>query len=125
CVIQNTPNAETSAGTITAPRVPVQPYWAIRMYRGTIPSCTGTAMVAKTATNSTLLPLKRNFAKAKPAKVDSTTVETETVVETMIELVRAFQKFTAGVFITVCAFSMKLPPGNHDMLGSRMVLASP
>ena len=37
----------------------------------------------------------------------------------------ARQKLTAGSFTTVAAFAKKLPPGSHDMLGSRIVYESP
>src|SRR5690554_6771485 len=40
-VIQNTPNAETSAGTITAPIDPAQPSFDMTMNSGTTPSCVG------------------------------------------------------------------------------------
>jgi hypothetical protein len=46
--IQNTPSAVTMLGTITAGSVPVQPYSAMRMNSGMMPSWVGTAMVAIT-----------------------------------------------------------------------------
>jgi len=64
CVIQNTPKAVTSPGTITAPRVPVQPKADIAMKSGTTLSWVGTAMVPITKTRSPFLPRKRSFAKA-------------------------------------------------------------
>ncbi len=64
CVIQNTPKAVTSPGTMTEPRVPVQPSCDMMMKSGTTPSCVGTAVVAITKTNRPRLPLKRSFAKA-------------------------------------------------------------
>src|SRR5690554_4962006 len=42
-VIQNTPNADTSAGTITAPSDPAQPSFDMTMNSGTTPSWVGTA----------------------------------------------------------------------------------
>ena len=42
-----------------------------------------------------------------------------------MEFHSASQKFTAGSLTTARALSMKLPPGSHDMSGSRMVEASP
>ena len=64
CVIQNTPNAVTSPGTITAPSVPVQPKAAIAMKSGTTLSCVGTAIVPITKIRSPFLPRKRSFANA-------------------------------------------------------------
>ena len=75
CVIQNTPNAVTSAGTMIAPIWPVQPRSAKRMYSGTTPSCIGTAMVAMTKTSSQLAPRNRSFAKAQPARVEKNTTD--------------------------------------------------
>ena len=42
-----------------------------------------------------------------------------------MEFHSARQKFTAGSLMTDAAFSRKLPPGSHDMFGSRIVEASP
>ena len=51
-VIQNTPNAVTRPGTMTAPSEPVQPSCDITMNNGTTPNWVGTAVVAMTKTNS-------------------------------------------------------------------------
>ncbi len=114
CVIQNTPNAVTSAGMMTAPIVPVQPNFDIAMYSGTTPSCTGTAIVAITATSSGPDPLKRSFANAKPARVDRKTVVVAVTVDTTRELTSAFQKCTDGLLMASRAFAKKFPPGHHD-----------
>src|SRR6478735_2020605 len=95
------------------------------MYSGTTPSCVGTAIVAMTNTSSRLPPLKRSFANAQPASVEKKTTESAITVELQIEFHSAVQKLTASSFMTAAAFAKKLPPGIHDMLGSRMVNESP
>ena len=100
CVIQNTPNALVSAGTMIAPIWPVQPRSANRMYSGTTPSCVGTAIVATTKTSSHLPPGKRSFANAQPASVEKTTTDTAISVELKIEFQSASQKLTAGSLTT-------------------------
>ncbi len=62
--MKNTPNAVTSVGTMTAPRVPVQPSCRIRMNNGMMPSWVGIASVAMTKSMSPSRPLNRSFAKA-------------------------------------------------------------
>ena len=95
------------------------------MYSGTTPSCVGTAMVAITKTSSQRLPAKRSFAKAHPASVEKKTTDAAMTTELQMLFHRATQKFTAGLETTAAAFAKKLPPGIHDMLGSRIVLESP
>ena len=95
------------------------------MYSGTTPSCVGTASVATTKTSSPLLPRNRSFANAQPASVEKTTTDAAITVELKIEFHSAGQKLTAGLFTTVRALAMKLPPGIHDMFGSLRVDASP
>src|SRR5687768_8569056 len=108
-----------------APMLPVQPRSANRMYSGTTPSCSGTAIVATTKISSGLLPGKRSLANAHPASVEVATTDAAISAELRIEFHSARQKFTAGSFTTVAAFSRKLPPGIHDMFGSLIVEASP
>ena len=108
-----------------APSWPVQPRSLNRMYSGTTPSCMGTAIVAITKTSSQLDPRKRSFANAHPARVEKNTTDRAMRPELMIEFQSATQKFTAGSFMTFAAFEKKLPPGIHDMLGSRIVYESP
>src|SRR5688500_5434216 len=91
CRIQNTPNAVTRFGTITASSSPAQPNSAIAMYSGMIPNWVGTASVATTNRNSTPRPRNRNLANANPASVDSRTTDSVTVPETMKLLPSAFQ----------------------------------
>src|SRR5690606_36584580 len=110
-VIQNTPNAVTSAGTITAPSEPAQPRLDLTMKSGTTPSCVGTAMVAMTNTSRPRLPRNRSFANEYPARVEKKTTDADTTVETMMLLPRARQKCTDWLLMTVMALSMKLPPG--------------
>ena len=108
-----------------APSWPVQPRSLKRMYSGTTPSCVGTAMVAMTNTSSQLDPRNFSFANAHPARVEKNTTDSAMRPELMIEFHRATQKFTAGSPITFAALEKKLPPGIHDMWGSRIVYESP
>src|SRR5690349_13329421 len=124
-VIQNTPNALVSAGTMTAPMLPVQPRSENRMYSGTTPSCIGTAIVATTKASSHLPPRNLSLANAHPASVEKTTTDAAITAELKIEFHSASQKFTAGSLITERAFAMKLLPGIHDMFGSLIVEAVP
>src|SRR6478752_162785 len=125
CVIQNTPKALVSAAMMIAPICPVQPRSENRMYSGTAPSWVGTARVATTKTSSPLLPRKRSFANAQPASVEKRTTDAAITVELKTEFHSAVQKLTAGLFTTVMALAMKLPPGIQDMFGSLRVDASP
>jgi hypothetical protein len=69
--------------------------------------------------------LNFSLANAQPASVEKNTTEMAIRPELMIEFHRAIQKFTAGSFTTFAALAKKLPPGIHDMLGSRIVYESP
>ena len=60
-VIQNTPKAVTSPGTITATRRPVQPRLVMRMNSGTTLSWVGIAIVATTNTSSGPRPRNRSL----------------------------------------------------------------
>ena len=124
-VIQNTPNAVTSPGRMTAPRVPVQPNADMAMNRGTTLSWVGTHIVPMTNTSSPFWPVKRPLAKAKPARVAKKTTEAETTAETTMLLPSALQKLTLSLPITERALAKKLPPGIQDMLVSLSVPASP
>src|SRR5438094_1664463 len=124
-VIQNTPNAVTRPGTMTAPRVPVQPNFDMAMNSGTTLSCVGTHMVPMTKTSSPLRPRNLHFANAKPASVEKKTTDAAMTLETTRLLARALQKLTLSLSITERALATKLPPGIHDMLVSLSVPASP
>lgn len=60
-VIQNTPNALTRPGMITAHSEPNRPALLAMMYSGTTLSCCGIVMVATTSMSSALRPQKRSF----------------------------------------------------------------
>jgi hypothetical protein len=65
------------------------------------------------------------LANAQPASVEKKTTDAAIRAELTIEFHSAIQKFTAGSFTTFAALAKKLPPGIHDMLGSRIVYESP
>src|SRR3954466_7617517 len=100
CVIQNTTKAVTRPGTMTAPRLPVQPNVDIAMKSGTTLSWVGTHMVPITNTSSPCRPRNRALAKANPASVEKKTTEAEMTLETMTLLASARQKFTLSFAIT-------------------------
>ena len=63
-LVDDTPNAVTRVGTITAPIVPVQPSSRMSMNSGMMPSWVGIAIVATTKTMRPSRPLNRSFANA-------------------------------------------------------------
>ncbi len=74
-----------------------------------MPSWVGTASVATTKRKSALRPLNRSLAKAKPARLENSTVEIVTEPATMKLLASAFQNGTVSK--TRAALAKKLPPG--------------
>src|SRR2546421_1766155 len=75
-----------------------------------MPSWVGTARVATTNTNNALRPRKRRRAKANPASVENSTVETVTTPPTITLLLKALQNSTLSK--TRRALAMKFPPGS-------------
>ena len=76
-----------------------------------MPSCVGTASVATTNRNRPLRPRKRSLAKANPASVENSTVDTVTVPDTTTLLPSACQNGTVSKHPPRrCA--RKLPPGS-------------
>src|SRR5947207_2058778 len=110
CVMKNTPNALTSAGTMTALRLSVQPILAISMYSGMIPSWVGTIIVITTATSSPLRPRNFSLANANPASVANSTTDTAVVVDTTSELSMAWPNGT--VANTRLMLSIRCEPGS-------------
>src|SRR4051812_39031755 len=109
-VIQNTPNAVTRPGTMTAWSWPIHPSCFMTRNSGTTPSWVGTAVVAMTNTRSGPRPLKRSFANEKPASVENRTTESDVMTAMITELVTAFQKPMSD-WRTRWTFSMKWLPG--------------
>ncbi len=108
--MKNTPKALTRPGAITAHSVSVHCRSIMSMYSGMTPSCTGTIIVAITATRRTLAALNSSFAKANPASVEKNTTEAVTVRLTTAELIRAASNGT--VVNTRSTFATRFAPGS-------------
>src|SRR5690625_6491543 len=93
---------------MTAVRSPTQPSRDMTMNSGITPSCTGTAMVAITNSNSPRRPRNRSLEKANPARVAKKTTETEVTTETMTEFHSADQKLMSEP-ITCWRLDHRLP----------------
>src|SRR5215207_4343723 len=120
--IQNTENALTSAGRITACSLAPQPSSATSMYSGMMPSWVGTIIVAITVTSSALRPRKCSLANAKPASEANSTFPNATELATISEFCIARANSLESK--TRWMFSNRWPPGTSGGVASPITLLS-
>src|SRR5690625_5186035 len=106
---------------MTALRSPTQPKRDITMNRGTTPSWTGTAIMAKTNTSSGVRPRKLSLAKENPASVENSTVEADTMTATSTLLTTEVKKLMSEPN-TRMRLAHRLPCGMSDGFGLRAML---
>jgi hypothetical protein len=110
CRMKKTPKALTSVGRITAWRWFTHCSLAISMNSGMMPSCGGTIRVPMVTNSSRLRPRKRSLAKAKPARVENSTVPSAMLPATTVEFSSALAMFTW--VSALLRLESRLPPGS-------------
>lgn len=88
----------------------------MRMNSGTTLSWVGTAIVATTNTRSGPRPRNRSLAKAKPARVEKNTTESDMIVAAMTLFSTDCQNLMSEP-MTRWTFARKLPSGISDGIG--------